>query len=294
VKECIQGTDYENIDIIGSNEELSFVTQSITFDQSRAQQAILKKCLKQVKDEYDYILTDNAPFYNILTINALTAADFVITPVQTNGFSYSGLQRLLSEIYKIKAEFNSDLEFAGTFITNANTQKTVFKDLYAEYEKALGDKFLKTYIRMDKNVDESNTAFLPLPCYNENSKAVHDYMKLLHELKLLDPRDQEILEKIRKVIKEAAPEAEEKISYQMPAFVLRGNLVYFAACKNHIGFYPTPSGINAFKNELSEYKGAKGSVQFPLNKPIPYELIRKIVKFRVVENIKKAEDKLNV
>jgi len=73
---------------------------------------------------------------------------------------------------------------------------------------------------------------------------------------------------------------------------LHGNLVYFAACKNHIGFYPTPSGIGAFKNELSEYKGAKGSVQFPIEKPLPYELISEIVKFRVAENIKQAEGKL--
>lgn len=98
------------------------------------------------------------------------------------------------------------------------------------------------------------------------------------------PNIQEILLKIRKVIKEAAPGAQEKISWQMPTYVLNGNLVHFAAFKNHIGFYPAPSGIDAFKEELSLYKGAKGSVQFPLNKPIPYELIGKIVKYRVEEN----------
>jgi uncharacterized protein YdhG (YjbR/CyaY superfamily) len=103
---------------------------------------------------------------------------------------------------------------------------------------------------------------------------------------------QEILKTLRKVIKEAAPDAKEKISYQMPTFDLYGNLVHFAAHKNHIGFYPDPSGIDAFKDELSKYKGAKGSVQFPLEKPLPYELISRIVKFRVAENMKKAEDKL--
>lgn len=105
------------------------------------------------------------------------------------------------------------------------------------------------------------------------------------------PEIQEILSTIRKVIKEAAPDAEEKISYQMPTFALHGNLVHFAAFKNHVGFYPTPNGIDAFKEELSVYKGAKGSIQFPLNQPMPYELISKIVKYRVAENIKKAEDK---
>jgi uncharacterized protein YdhG (YjbR/CyaY superfamily) len=108
------------------------------------------------------------------------------------------------------------------------------------------------------------------------------------------PEVQEILKILRNVIKESAPDAKEKISYQMPTFVLHGNLVHFAAYKNHIGFYPTPSGINAFKHELSEYKGAKGSVQFPLEKPIPYQLISKIVEFRVAENIKQAEGKLTV
>lgn len=102
---------------------------------------------------------------------------------------------------------------------------------------------------------------------------------------------QEILKTLRQFIREAAPDAKEKISYQMPAFVLHGNLVYFAAYKKHIGFYPGASGVEAFKAELSEYKGAKGSVQFPLEKPLPYELISRIVTFRIAENIKKAEAK---
>ena len=104
---------------------------------------------------------------------------------------------------------------------------------------------------------------------------------------------QQILEEIRVTIKVAAPEAKEKISYQMPTFDLKGNLVHFAAFKNHIGFYPTPSGIQKFKKELSVYEGAKGSVQFPLDKPIPYDLISKIVKFRVEENMANARAKAN-
>ena len=106
------------------------------------------------------------------------------------------------------------------------------------------------------------------------------------------PEVQEILEKLRKVIKDSAPDATEKISYQMPTFALHGNLVHFAAYKKHIGFYPTPSGIAAFQQNLSEYKSAKGSVQFPIDKPIPYELISEIVKFRVAENIMKAKGKI--
>jgi uncharacterized protein YdhG (YjbR/CyaY superfamily) len=106
------------------------------------------------------------------------------------------------------------------------------------------------------------------------------------------PKDvQGMLKKLRATIKAAAPEAEEKISYQMPTFALNGNLVHFAAYKHHIGFYPAPRGIEAFKRELSRYKGAKASVQFPLDQPLPLKLIGRIVKFRVAENLKKAAAK---
>jgi len=115
----------------------------------------------------------------------------------------------------------------------------------------------------------------------EQFKTIDAYIKAF-------PEDtQRILEKMRQTIRRAAPEAEEAIAYQIPTFKLNGkNLVHFAAFKNHIGFYPTPSGIEAFKKELSSYKGAKGSVQFPLDKPIPYDLVKKIVIFRVKENRK--------
>ncbi len=102
------------------------------------------------------------------------------------------------------------------------------------------------------------------------------------------PDVQALLQKIRTIIRKAAPQAEETIKYQMPTFTLHGNLVHFAAFKSHIGFYPVPTGIEAFKQELSAYPGGKGSVQFPLDQPIPYALISKIVKFRVKENLAKA------
>ena len=96
---------------------------------------------------------------------------------------------------------------------------------------------------------------------------------------------QEILQQIRAIIKETAPEVVESYAYGMPAYKTNGKpLVYFAGYKNHIGFYATPSGHENFAKELSQYKQGKGSVQFPLNKPIPYDLIREIVKFRVEEN----------
>jgi uncharacterized protein YdhG (YjbR/CyaY superfamily) len=102
---------------------------------------------------------------------------------------------------------------------------------------------------------------------------------------------QALLEAMRATIRAAAPEAEEKISYQMPTFFLKGNLVHFAAFKNHIGFYPASSGIEAFKAELAVYEGSKGAVRFPLDRPLPLDLIGRIVKVRVAENLDRAAAK---
>ncbi|HLF64346.1 MAG TPA: DUF1801 domain-containing protein [Saprospiraceae bacterium] len=109
-------------------------------------------------------------------------------------------------------------------------------------------------------------------------KTVDEYFSTL-------PREsKEIMQKVRDAIGQAAPKAEEVISYNMPAFRLQGYLVAYAAHKEHIGFYPTPSGIEAFKTDIAKYQWAKGSVQFPLDKPMPIALIKKIVKYRVGEN----------
>ena len=102
---------------------------------------------------------------------------------------------------------------------------------------------------------------------------------------------QAILNQIRATIRQAAPEAKECIKYAIPTFELQGNLVHFAAFKNHIGFYPVPSGMKAFEHELSIYKQGKGSVQFPLNKPMPLDLISRVVKFRVAGNESKGGKK---
>jgi len=102
------------------------------------------------------------------------------------------------------------------------------------------------------------------------------------------PDVQAILKKLRATIRKAAPDAEEAMKYRLPTFVLNGNLVHFGAFKKHIGFYATPTGNEKFRKELSAYEGAKGSVQFPLDKPIPYDLVSRMVKFRVKENLEKA------
>jgi len=98
-----------------------------------------------------------------------------------------------------------------------------------------------------------------------------------------------ILDRLRETIRKAAPEAKETINYGIPTFTLKGNLVHFAAFKNHIGFYPAPSGIEAFKNELSDYEGAKGSVKFPISESLPFSLVSRIVEFRVKESLEKSK-----
>lgn len=107
----------------------------------------------------------------------------------------------------------------------------------------------------------------------------------------LPPKTRRVLQELRATIRAAAPGAEETMNYAIPTFKLNGNLVHFAAFESHVGFYPTPSGITAFKKELAKYKSSKGSVQFPLDQPMPLQLVSRIVKFRVAEQLKKSAPK---
>jgi uncharacterized protein YdhG (YjbR/CyaY superfamily) len=118
-----------------------------------------------------------------------------------------------------------------------------------------------------------------------------DFQSIDEYIATFPKETQKILQQIRMTIQKAAPKAVEKISYQMPTFYFEGNLVHFAAYKNHIGFYPTAAGIEAFKRDLSIYEGAKGSVQFPIDKPMPLALIRRIVKFRIAQNMERSKTK---
>jgi uncharacterized protein YdhG (YjbR/CyaY superfamily) len=117
---------------------------------------------------------------------------------------------------------------------------------------------------------------------NQNYQNIDDYIALQ------SPDIRERLELIRSIIKQEAPLAAECIKYAMPTYVHQGNLVHFSACKSHLGFYPAPSGILAFSNQLTPYQCSKGAIQFPYNKPLPTDLIKEIVQFRVNENERKA------
>jgi uncharacterized protein YdhG (YjbR/CyaY superfamily) len=106
-----------------------------------------------------------------------------------------------------------------------------------------------------------------------------------------EPAIQKTLNELRNFIKTEAPGAIEKISYGMPAFYLNGNLVYFAAFKDHYGFFPSPSGITAFEKELIPYRSGKGTLRFPFDKPIPWDILKKVIHYRVEENLRKAKEK---
>jgi uncharacterized protein YdhG (YjbR/CyaY superfamily) len=106
-----------------------------------------------------------------------------------------------------------------------------------------------------------------------------------------EPEIQKTLNEIRKFIRTEVPEVSEKISYGMPTFYLNGNLIHFAAFKDHYGFFPSPSGIDVFEEELASYRTGKGTLRFPFDKPLPWDIIRKVVRFRVKENLNKARNK---
>ncbi len=123
----------------------------------------------------------------------------------------------------------------------------------------------------------------------EENKAA--YTTIDEYIALFEPEVQQKLQALRAVIKEAAPDAQEKISWQMPTFTLHGNLVHFAANKKHIGLYPGASGVESFLPKLAAYKTSKGAIQFPMDKPMPFELITEIVQFRAAQNIEEANKK---
>jgi uncharacterized protein YdhG (YjbR/CyaY superfamily) len=120
---------------------------------------------------------------------------------------------------------------------------------------------------------------------DKNAKTIDEYISVF------DPKIQMALNELRNFIKSEVPEATEKISYGMPTFYLNGNLVHFAAFKDHYGFFPGPSGIDEFEKALAPYRSGKGTLRFPLDKPIPWKIIKKVIQFRVKENVDKIKTK---
>lgn len=196
VRTVIKKSNIENLDVIPSSKRHKNSILNITVNQTSNNNVILKKALQTIKDDYDYILIDNAPANDILTVNSMFASDIVLVPVRVEGFSYKGLKETIETILYIKDEHDIDtLEFGGTFITQAEVNTNVFQGLHENYQLELQDKFLKTAIRKDIKIAEVETNFEPILKYAPDTNAVFDYAKLIIELGILDEAAEEILRK---------------------------------------------------------------------------------------------------
>lgn len=196
MEKIIRKTKIENLSIIASSKRHKNSILNINVNQTSNNNVILKKGLQAIKGEYDFILIDNAPANDVLTVNSMFASDMVLVPVRVEGFSYKGLKETIETILFIKEEHEiDDLEFGGTFITQAEINTNLYQGLKENYEEQLQEKFLQTAIRKDIKIGEIETNFQPILEYAPNTNAVFDYGKLILELNILDDEAAQILKK---------------------------------------------------------------------------------------------------
>lgn len=194
VEAVIQHTFIENLDIIPSSKRHKNTQLQINMNETANNNIILKKALATIKNEYDYILLDNAPANDILTVNSMFASDLVIIPVRVEGFSYKGLNETIETINYIVEEHELESIKLGAFITQAETNTNVFKALFANYSNELVDKFYQVPIRKDIKVSEIETNFCPILEYCPDTNAVFDYSRLILEMNILPPEDAQRLQ----------------------------------------------------------------------------------------------------
>ena len=181
IHKAIKRTDFENLDIISANINLTFTERNILLDETRSQQDRLVIALSQINDEYDYCLIDCPPSLNIITVNALCASDEVFVPIKIDKFALDGLEYLLDRISEIKENFNSNLNFKGCFIT-MDTATTVNKVIKQELKKLLGDKMFDTTIKQNVKVIESTFDECPVVFSNKKARASINYRDLCKEV----------------------------------------------------------------------------------------------------------------
>lgn len=197
IKSVIVHTEYPNVDIIPGDENLdeegdiillqnAIVTGRNKIEIKKSAQMLLTKAFDLIDKDYDLILIDNTPYFNLISKNALSASNGVLIPVQSDGFSYSGLTRLLEKIYEIKSDLNNKLDIIGVYFSGVNDRTTVYRQLKELFKKDLRNKLLDISIRRDNAVIESNTHYIPLYNYAPRSNATIDYMFMVMELHLLD------------------------------------------------------------------------------------------------------------
>lgn len=205
IEAIVQKTAIENLYVIPSSKRHKNTLTYIAANETGNNNTILRKALNTIKDEFDFILIDNAPASNVLTVNSIFASDYILTPVRAEGFSYKGLKETIETIAYIKEEHDiENANFLGTYITQVETNTKIFKELKESYSEELGVKFLGTPIRKDIKVAEMETIFQSLLSYAPNTNAIFDYAVLLLELNILP---QEKAQMLKAAIGQPAPEA---------------------------------------------------------------------------------------
>lgn len=195
VLKLVKETPIKNLYIIPSSDRHENTPTNIQLESISNNNTILKKAIASIKNDFDFILIDNAPASDILTVNSMFASNYILTPVRVEGFSYKGLSDTLETIRYIKEEHDLDsVEFLGAFLTQIKTNTNIYKDLKDSYLDELGAKFLNTPIREDIKISEIETVFKPILEYAQDTNAVYDYSKLLLEMNILPEDKKQILE----------------------------------------------------------------------------------------------------
>lgn len=194
IKKLVRETHIPNLDMIPSSKRHKNTQRNINTNETGNNNIILKKALAVIKNEYDFILLDNAPASDVLTVNSIFASDYVLTPVRVEGFSYKGLKETLDTIAYIKDEHDiENANFLGVFITQAELNTNVYRGINETYASNFGTRFLTTPVRKDIKISEIETDFQPILKYSPNTNAVYDYSRLLLELGILDNEDRKKL-----------------------------------------------------------------------------------------------------
>lgn len=196
VKKCIQHTDIRGIEIIASCKEHNSTQKILNSDHTSNNNIILKRALETVKNDYDYILIDNAPANDTLIVNSMLASDYVFIPGKAEQLSYEGLKTTFNTILKVQEEFMlNSLEFGGAFLVATEPGTILHRNIVEQYENELGNKYLKSYIRKDIKVAEMETYFKPLMTHAPSSNALFDYGNLLLEMNILPTHQVNVLKK---------------------------------------------------------------------------------------------------
>lgn len=195
VKKCIYATPIPALDIIPSSKRHNNTLISLLMNNAGNTKIILKRALAAIKEDYDYVLIDNAPANDIITINSLFCADLVIAPIRAEGYSMDGSMQIMHTISEIKEEYDYNVPFGGIFFTQIEENTNAFKRNRKDFTEKYGDFFYNSFIRKDTHVMEINSAFTPILDKYPNTNAVFDYAHLLLEMSVLDTESGLILER---------------------------------------------------------------------------------------------------